>query len=81
MRLFWAASWCDLCDLAAVILKREIHGALKLNLSAFDLDIIDSFLHSLGGGGDQEEKGEAKKPHLLQGLDAACLERSDALCC
>ena len=81
MRLFWAASWCDLCDLAAVILKREIHGALKLNLSAFDLDIIDSFLHSLGGGGDQEEEGEAKKPHLLQGLDAACLERSDALCC
>ena len=50
--------------------KGKSHGAPELNFSALDLDSIDRLLHSQGGAhGDQEEEGEAKKPHLLQDRD------------
>ena len=59
------ATWYDLRDFAAVALKRDGQVALELDLAALDLANLDRLLHSQGGArGDQEKRGEAKKPHL-----------------
>ena len=57
-------------DLAAVTLEGQLHGALEIYFSTFHLANVDRLLDSQGGGGgDHEEKGEVKKPHILRGLE------------